>query len=150
MKWISQNKSEYSSITLAIRSFWVKSDLHPTCDFYPDPEGKNRYTVCSKAFTWPQDLKAHRTRKKHYDDQQHKKTRTSVVDAITVKRNAQQKLLPKVNWNDEEAENQWHSKYLGFIFEAGGGQMTDVKVWIARAKQRFGNNVYIYCSNLLR
>ena len=56
------------------------------------------------------------------------------MDAITAKRKAQQKLLPAVKWNDEEAENQWQSKYLGSMFETGGDQIADVKIRIARAK----------------
>ena len=41
----------------------------------------------------------------HYDHKQYQKTRTAVVDAITAKRKAQQKLLPKVKWDEEEAKN---------------------------------------------
>ena len=119
----------------AIRAFWARSDLQPTRDFYPDPHGKNRCTVCCKTYARPQDLKAHRTRTKHYDDQQYKKTRTAIIDATTAKRKAQQKLLPAVKWGDKPAENQWRSKYLGSVFEAGGDQMADVKTRVARAKQ---------------
>ena len=90
----------------AIRAFWARSGLQPTRDFYPDPHGKNRCTVCCKTYARPQDLKAHRTRTKHYDDQQYKKTRTAIIDATTAKRKAQQKLLPAVKWGDKPAENQ--------------------------------------------
>ena len=128
----------------AIRSFWAKAGLQPTREFYPDPHGKNRCTVCCKTFKRPQDLKAHRTRTKHFDNQQYKKTRTATIDAVTAKRKAQQKLLPTVKWDDKEAENQWHSKYLGSIFEAGGDQMQDVMTRIARAKQRFGKMRHIW------
>ena len=106
--------------------------------------GKNRCTVCCKTFKRPQDLKAHRTRTKHFDDQQDKKTRTAIIDAVTAKRKAQQKLLPAVKWGDNVAENQWRSKYLGSIFEAGGDQMPDVRSRIARAKQRFGKMRHIW------
>ena len=34
--------------------------------------------------------------------------------------------------------------HLGSMFEAGGGQITDVKIRIARAKQRFGNMRHIW------
>ena len=72
------------------------------------------------------------------------KTRTAVIDAITAKRKEQQKLLPSVKWDEKESENQWRSKYLGSIFEAGGGQMTDVQTRIARARQRFGKMRHIW------
>ena len=128
----------------AIRSFWAASGLLPTRDFYPDSQGKNRCTVCARTFARPQDLKVHRKRKGHYDHKQHKKTRTAVIDATTAKRKEQQKLLQKVKWGEEEAENQWRSKYLGSIFEAGGGQMADVQTRIARARQRFGKMRHIW------
>ena len=128
----------------AIRSFWATSGLSPTRDFYPDTQGKNRCTVCARTFARPQDLKTHRKKKGHYDHKQHMKTRTAVIDAITAKRKEQQKLLPAVKWDEKEAENQWRSKYLGSIFEAGGGQMADVQARIARARQRFGKMRHIW------
>ena len=131
-------------MTHAIRSFWASTGLQPTRDFYPDPNGENRCTVCSKTFKRPQDLKAHRTRMKHFDDRQYKKTRTAMVNAVTAKRKAQQNLLPTVKWGEEVVENQWRSKYLGSIFEAGGDQMIDVKTRIARATQRFGKMRHIW------
>ena len=32
----------------AIRSFWATSGFQPMKDFNPDPDGKNRCTICSK------------------------------------------------------------------------------------------------------
>ena len=61
-----------------------------------------------------------------------------MIDATTAKRIEQQKLLSKVKWGDEEARNSWRAKYLGSMFEAGGAQMSDVHIRIARARQRFG------------
>ena len=58
----------------AIRSFWATSQLQPTKDYYPDPDNKNRCTICTKTFARPQDLKAHRTRTGHFDHKQHKHT----------------------------------------------------------------------------
>ena len=69
-----------------------------------------------------------------------------MIDAITAKREEQQKLLPKVKWGDREAENQWRSTYLGSIFEAGGNQMHDVRTRIARARQRFGKMRHIWAN----
>ena len=122
----------------SIRSFWATSGLQPSRDFYPDAEGKNRCTICCKTFARPQDLKTHRKRKGHYDHKQYKKTRTAVIDAITAKRKEQQKYLPTVKWGEEPAQNQWRSKYLGSMFEAGGEQMHDVQTRIARLSQRLG------------
>ena len=45
---------------------------------------------------------------------------------------------------DKAAENQWRSKYLGSIFEAGDDQMPDVMTRIARAKQWFGKMRHIW------
>ena len=60
------------------------------------------------------------------------------MHAVTANRKAQQKLLPAVKWGDKVAENQWRSKHLGSMFAAGGDQMSDAQIRIARAKQRFG------------
>ena len=69
-----------------IRSFWSTSGLQPTRDFYLDPKGRNRCTVCCRTFARPQDLKP-------IERGQSKQTRTGIVDAITAKRKTQQKLL---------------------------------------------------------
>ena len=55
--------------------------------------------------------------------------------------------LPKFVWRrygaDEalvhelSADNSWLFKYLGSIFELGGGHMTDVRARIAMARTRF-------------
>ena len=132
-----------------IRSFWATSGLRPTQAFYPDPDGKNRCTVCCRTYSRPQDLKAHRTRSGHHDHKQHMKTRTAVIDATTAKRKAQQKLLPKVKWGEKEAQNKWHAKYLGSMYEAGGAHMPDVRIRIARARQRFGKMRHIWGNKTL-
>ena len=72
-----------------------------------------------------------------------------MIDAITAKRKEQQKLLPKVKWGDKEIQNEWRSKYLGSIFEAGGDQMHDVQTRIARARQRFGKMRHIWTNKVL-
>ena len=56
----------------AVRHFWTKSGLDPCRDFYPDPDGANRCSVCGKTYKRSQDLKAHRTKTKHYDETQEK------------------------------------------------------------------------------
>ena len=127
----------------AIRSFWVKSNLLSCKKFYHDKHGKPRCSTCNKTFKRRQDLKAHRTRTGHSDRKQEKITRTAYVDAVEEKRKAQQKLLPKVEWQHEDgkvevAHNKWHFKYLGAIMEAGGSQDKDVNTRIAMARTRFG------------
>ena len=154
VKWQGYNEPEWEREHLlqrdkchdAIRSFWATSGLLPTKNFYPDAEGKNRCTICCKTYARPQDLKTHRKKSGHYDHKQYIKTKTAMIDAITAKREEQQKLLPKVKWGDREAENQWRSKYLGSIFEAGGNQMHDVRTRIARARQRFGKMRHIWAN----
>ena len=49
-----------------------------------------------------------------------------------------QKSLPKVQWGEEEAENNWHFKYLVSIYETRGVDITDVRKWIAMERTRFG------------
>ena len=85
-----------------------------------------------------QDLKAHRTRAGHHDEKTHKITETAVKDAKLEKRKEMQKLLPRAKWGEKEAKNAWHTKYLGSIFEAGGGQMADVRARIVMVRQKFG------------
>ena len=71
-------------------------------------------------------MKTHRKKSGHFDNKQYKRTKTAVIDAITAKRIEQQQTLPRAKWSDNEAENQWRSKYLGSWFEAGGDQLHDV------------------------
>ena len=59
----------------------------------------------------------------HKDDT---KTATAVKDEILEKHKEMQKSLSKVKWDEMEIKNSWCFKYLGSIFEAGGGCMTDV------------------------
>ena len=83
-------------------------------------------------------MKAHKTRSKHHEEQREKVTKTATVDAILKKRKAMQDQWPKVKWEDIESENTWQFTYLGSIFEAGGGDMSDVRRRITMATQRFG------------
>ena len=63
------------------------------------------------------------------------------------------KLLSKVKWGDEEAQNTWKTKYayLGSMSEAGGTQMPDVRITIARVRQRhhFGEMRHIWGNRTL-
>ena len=122
----------------SIRDFWSRTGKRPNQKYFPDPEGKHRCTICAKEYKRAQDLKAHRTRTKHYEEQRAKITATATVDAILHKRKAMQDQLPKVKWDEHEASNTWQFRYLGSIFEAGGGDMADVRRRIAMATQRFG------------
>ena len=49
----------------SIRNFGAKTGLPPNKEFYPDPDGASRCTVCNRTFKRPQDLKAHITRTRH-------------------------------------------------------------------------------------
>ena len=67
----------------------------------------------------------------------------AVEAAIAAKRNKMQNSRPKVKWGSVEADNCWQAKYLGAIFQADGGQLTDVVRRIAMAKTRFGKMRHI-------
>ena len=62
----------------------------------------------------------------------------AVKAAKLKKRTAMQDAMPKVRWGEQEADNAWRSRYLGSIFEAGGGQMADVERRVTMAATRFG------------
>ena len=132
-----------------IRDFWSTSGLKPNQEFYPDPTGRHRCTICSKTYKRAQDLKAHRTREGHHDHKKHIVTKTAYKDAEIQMRKAEQDKLPKVKWGEVEARNEWRSKYLGSIFEAGGGCMTDIKTRAAMARQRFGKFRHIWTNKEL-
>lgn len=51
-------------------------------------------------------------------------TATTIHNAITEKRKEMQKML---QWGKLNVDNCWQFKYLGSIYEVGGGEMTDVK-----------------------
>ena len=52
-------------------------------------------------------------------------------------------------WGEQETTNSWRNKYLGSIFEAGGGCLADVKIRIATARQRFGKMRHIWADKRL-
>lgn len=81
----------------------------------------------------------------HHHSKAHKVTKTAVEDAITQKRKEERAVeLLKVKWGDQDTTNAWRTKYLGSMFEAGGGCMTDVKIRITLARQRFGKMRHIW------
>ena len=83
-------------------------------------------------------MKAHRTRTGHFDCKKEKVTQTAETDSVTQKRKARQNKLSKVKWGERAVDNVWQFKYLGSIFEAGGGDMMDVHARITMTMQRFG------------
>ena len=85
-EWSRENLLIRDGCMDSIRNFWATSGLNPTKEFYADPEGAHRCTVCNKTFKRAQDLKTHRTRMKHWDENRSKITRTAVVDAVLSKR----------------------------------------------------------------
>ena len=133
----------------AVRHFWTKSGLSPCEDFYPDPENLNRCTVCAKTFKRPQDLKAHRTRTKHYDDAQEKMSPAAERKAKEAKKQELQEKLPNVKWGQIPAENSWQFEYLGAIVQADGKQMPDVRRRVAMARQRHGKMRHVWESSKL-
>ena len=132
-----------------IRAFWVRSGLNPSKQFYPDPDGRHRCTVCGRTYKRKQDLKAHQTRKQHRDTDKPATTTTAVRDAKAEKRKQQQKSLPTVRWHEKEVQTSWRFPYLGSLFEAGGGNMSDVHRRIAMAKARFGKLRHLWSDNNL-
>ena len=133
----------------AVRHFYIDNGLSPCKDLYPDPEGLNRCTVCAKTFKRPQDLKAHRTRTKHYDDAQEKIAPAAERKAKEAKKEAQQAKLPKVKWAPDPVKNCWQFEYLGAVFQADGSQMPDVRRRVAMAKQRHGKMRHVWKSRKL-
>ena len=128
----------------AIRDFWSRTGLNPSKKFYPDSQQRHRCTIYNGTFSRAQDLKAHCTRMGHHECKTHKVTATAVKDAILEKRKQMQKSLPKAMWGKLAAKNAWHVKYLGSIFEAGGGQMADVRARIAMTRQRFSKMHHLW------
>ena len=125
VKWQGHEEAEWKREHLLardgcadyIRDFWSTSGLQPNKDFYPDPNGVHKCTVCCEDYSRAQDLKAHRTRTKHYESKNEIKTKTAVKDAVLTKRIAMQNDLPKVQWKKrwttQDIENCWRFKYLG-------------------------------------
>ena len=77
----------------------------PHKEFYPDPEGLNRHTVCLKTFKRPQDLKTHRTKTKHYDDSQKKMSPVAARKTKEAKKEVMQEKMSKVKWGETPAKN---------------------------------------------
>ena len=148
-EWERQHLLERDGCHEAIREFWADSGLNPCQQYYHDPEGRHRCAVCCKVYKRAQDLKAHRTKTGHHHCKIHKVTKTAVSDAILEKRKEEQTELPKVMWGDQEAKNAWRNKYLGSIFEAGGGCLADVRIRIATARQRFGKMRHLWADKRL-
>ena len=148
-EWERQHLLERDGCQEAIREFWADSGLNPCKPFYPDPDGKHRCAVCNKVYKRAQDLKTHKTKTGHHQCKTHKVTKTAVEDAILERRKEEQATLPKVMWGEQETTNSWRNKYLGSIFEAGGGCLTDVKIRIATARQRFGKMRHIWADKRL-
>ena len=126
-----------------VREFWSQSGLNPCVQYIQDAKGKHRCVVCCKVYKRAQDLKAHKTRMDHHHCKAHKVTSTAVKDVVLKKRIEEQAAMPKVKWGEEETTNVWRTKYLVSTFEAGGGCMTDVRIRIAAARQRFGKMRHI-------
>ena len=82
VKWKGYEKPEWEREHLLHKDdcygcFWTTSGLKSNTEFYPDPDGRHRYSICSKTYKREQDLKAHRTRVGHNDHKKHITTRTA-------------------------------------------------------------------------
>ena len=138
------------------RDFWVRSGLKSNKQFYPEPDGKHRCTVCGHTYLHTykrkQDLKTHQTRKKHIDTDKPATTvttKTAVQDAKAEKRKQQQKSMPTVRWGDKEVQNCWRFPYLVSPFEAGGDNMSHVSRRIAMARARLDKLGHLWSDNNL-
>ena len=125
-----------------------KSVLSPAKEFYDD-DNHNRCEVCERTFKRNQDLKAHQTRMHHHVKHLKAVTKTAKEDARHKKMSELQHELSKVKWGQKEADNCWQFCYLGTIFEAGGGQMADVRGRINMAVTRFGKMRNIWKSRVM-
>ena len=148
-EWERQHLLERDGCQEAIREFWADSGLNPCQRYYQDPDGRHRCAVCCKAYKRAQDLKAHKTRTGHHHCKTHKVTKTAVEDAILERRKEEQAAMPKVKWGEQVTTNSWRNKYLGSVFEAGGGCLADVKIRIATARQRFGKMRHLWADKRL-
>ena len=122
-----------------------KSVLSPAKELYDD----DRCEVCERTFKRNQDLKAHQTRMHHHVKHLKAVTKTAKEDARHKKMSELQHELSKVKWGQKEADNCWQFCYLGTIFEAGGGQMADVRGRINMAVTRFGKMRNIWKSRVM-
>ena len=104
----------------------TKSGLSPCEDFYPDPEGSNRYTACVKTFKRSQDLKAHRNKTKHYDDSQDVISPAAERKTKEVEKESIQQELSTVKSVKTSAKNCCQFECLGAIFQTDRKQMSDV------------------------
>ena len=76
---------------------------------------------------------------RHTENKDETVTKTTKTDAVVEKRKDMQKLLlPKTMWGEKVTDNCWHFKYLDAIYEAGGGEMTDVRRRTVMSRTRFG------------
>ena len=87
-----------------------------------------------------QDLKAHKTKKRHHYHQIIKVSGTAKKAVVHEKMEEAQDNLPTAKWGDEPAKNCWSFEYLGSIMTVDGGHMADVKRRIAMT-----NNVMERC-----
>ena len=86
LEWEREHLLVRDGCTEAIRDFWAQTGLQPVKEFYKEPEGNHRCTICGQEYKRAQDLKTHRTRTGHHDDKQKKVTTTTKRDAILQKK----------------------------------------------------------------
>ena len=132
-----------ATMIFEISGSWISSALAPEKEFYPD-KVNNWSDVCAKTYRRRQDLKTQKRVTSHFLKHKTHVTKTAVAAVIAEKRKKMQNSWPKVKWGSVEVDNWWQSKYLGVIFQADGGQFTDVMRQIDMAKTRFGKMSHIW------
>ena len=133
----------------AIRDFWAQSSKLACTEVHEDPQGAHRCYVCARSYRRLQDLKAHKTRRRHWIKDMPKTTKSAERDAIQDERKRQQDLEEHVMWGREKADNCWQFIYLGSVFQADGDVMPDVKRRVAMAQTRAGKLRHVWAAKTL-
>ena len=140
----------------SIKDFWDRSGLNPALEYYPDPDQEPdgtqyRCWMCG----WKSDkrdkrrgLQMHIRLKKH----QWAKKRAHLTEKNDIRRDKlaeQHRKMPHVYWGDLQVTNDWHSLYLGSIFQPDGDQLPDIRARCAMAKTRAGSLRHVWAAKAI-
>ena len=115
-------------------SFWDKSGLDPTKEFFE--VDLHKCEVCGGEYERAQDLKAHKTKKRHHYKKIKKPSGAAKKEAKKIKKEKAQELLPTAKWGEVQADNCWTFEYLGCTFTPDDLCMSDVRRRIVMAQAR--------------